>query len=193
MVGCIAATVTGQGGEGWFCPDTTIKHAIIPVYLPSEAQPAVVLRVDRVFPDLERRGFFRIGVLPLEVADGVTFEFAATNRVSSALAELQHRLEPPVVSRRAELRRVKFVFLPEIQPRLEARRMRLAREGQWQLLDGVCLQTLTGTVHTASARLQVTGPRAGEVTWETGRATNLFSLSPPLSSNSTLIQPRRPK
>ncbi len=186
-------TFTAQGGEGWFCPDTKLKHAIVPVYLPSESQPAVVLRVERVFPDLERRGFFRIGVLPLEVAEGVTFEFAATNRVSSALAEVQRRLGPPAISRRAELREVKFVFLPEPQPRLEAKRVRLAREGQWHLLDGVCLQTPTGTVHTASARLQVTGLRAGEVTWETGRSANLFSLSPPLSSNSTLIQSQEPK
>ncbi len=183
---CIALTATVQGAEGFSSANLKIKKAVIPIYLASDTQPAAVVRVERIFPDFERRGFFRIGLLPLAVAEGVTLELPADDRWARALAEAQRKLATSAAAERVEMRHVKIVFLPESRPRLEAGRIRLNRDGQWQLLDGVSFQTATGQVQTASARLEVSSLKVGELTWRSGESANVIRLFTTNTAKPTL-------
>ena len=60
-----------------------------------EPKPTAV-RVKNLFTDYESKGFFRIGVLPIAVFDGVTFEFVVdpqpTPPVYVAVAEIRELL-----------------------------------------------------------------------------------------------------
>jgi hypothetical protein len=51
-----------------------LQGLALPVYL-DLSSPATVVRADSVSREHQRRGFFRIGALPLLVCEGVTVEF----------------------------------------------------------------------------------------------------------------------
>ncbi|MBI4325061.1 MAG: hypothetical protein HY674_07325 [Chloroflexi bacterium] len=134
------------------------------------------MKVDKVFTEYQRRGFFRIGLLPLVVMDGVKIDFRQVDAASSALARLPQELKPWAGSRMLELRDVKFAFPVEPKERLRAGKVRWLENGQWQLSNGVTIQMTTNKVKVAQATLQVAGPSAGLVAWGSPSALSRFSL-----------------
>jgi hypothetical protein len=51
------------------------KRATIPIFVREQPRPVLIIRIDSIFKDYQRKGFFRIGLLPQWVAEGVTLEF----------------------------------------------------------------------------------------------------------------------
>ena len=159
-----------------------------PVYLGTSPKPAAVLKIDRIYTDYQRKGFFRIGLLPMVVADGVTFEFLQPGKIEETLSEMRAWLEPKATSKVLELRKVTFNFPSAFQRKLMAKRVRLLEQGRWQLFDGVTYQNATNLAYAPRALLQVTGKHAGWLTLEstnTVEAIRLFSGLPPPGGNST--------
>ncbi len=155
---------------------TKISGAVIPIFLEDNRPAAAVLKVDKVYTEYQRRGFFRIGLLPLVVMEGVKIDFRQVDAASSALARLPKELKPWAGSRMLELRDVKFAFPAEPKERLRAAKVRWLENGQWQLSNGVAIQMATNEVKVQQALLQIAGPSAGVVAWGDPNALSSFNL-----------------
>lgn len=118
-----------------------------------------LLHVQKVYTDYERRFFLRIGALPVEVLDGVTIEICNPAQAANKLEHLTNWLTPQR-ARRIELRKVSLVAG---QNRLDAGQIRLAANGKWELSEGVKFSIGTNVIQAASATLQTSGIRAGEI------------------------------
>lgn len=139
------------------------RDVAYPVYL--ERQIAALVRVDRVFTDYETKGFFRIGVLPILVLDGVTIELRHPIAPGCRFSALDEAFGSRI-RKRFELRRVKIIDNTSLN-RLEAGRVCVTVAGRWELLDGVTFISGTNQTQAAIGFLDVAGARAGEILIET--------------------------
>lgn len=153
------------------------RGLVVPIHL--DANPsgtAAVIRIDHFSADHQRKGFFRIGLLPLLVADGVVFEFRDPASIAECLAGSRSRLEQWFGGRLLELRRVEFRFPTGGNQRLEARRVSFAADGHWELSGGVKWRAATDECEAASGHLQIFGNQAGQLVMEPISGPKLFSL-----------------
>ena len=153
----------------------SVQRAVVPLYPTGSFKLSAVVRVDRAFMDYQHRGFFRIGLFPIGVLDGVTFEARDTADPLASLASVRHWLGTKA-GQRIEMRRVKFLFSPT--NRLEAGLARCAAGNRWELLNGVRFVSGAGEVRAPRATLELAGPRGGRVILDTApRTTNTFLAS----------------
>jgi len=208
---------------------TQIKNAIIPICLDADAKLVAVVRTRHIFSDYQRRGFFRIGVLPLLVIDGLEVEIREPSQATAALGAVHSRIVFKEFARKAvEGRNFRLSFgsgepfvqtgshtnglrpypvdalgdvltprpgptaielkesgrgLPHSRtlargseaPRngvggacvLRAETVRLENSDQWRLQDGVVHAAGAEPVNFRYATLQISGPKAGEISCET--------------------------
>ena len=165
-------------GQEWLLnPEDSIKGAVMPVYQKFGTEPVAVCRAERVFSDYQRRGFFRIGVLPLLVFDGLQIEVRDPARVSSILSSVSGRFASKgQIKKAVEGRDFTLRFASESSGRLRARRVRLERGTEWHLQDGTVDQLGGEAVSFSRATLTVTGANAGEVVCETTNGAVRFRL-----------------
>lgn len=171
-------------------PAPLAKGIAAAVYLDDWASPAAIVRVRRIYPDHQRMGFFRIGVLPQVICEDVVLELHSTVQLGQTLARVRKSLKPHTGNAVLELRRVAFVFPPETQPRLQAGAVRIPEAGPWQLVD-VAFPAGQAPERAARGRLQVAGPQSGWLSWESGgrgRSTNLFDLAVSANHKSREVQ-----
>ena len=109
----------------------SVQRAVVPLYPTNSFKLSAIVRVDRVFTDYQRRGFFRIGLLPVVVLDGVTFEAQDTSDPLGSLACVRRWLATKA-GQRIEMRRVKFIFS---RPTIWKQVWR----GAWPRIIGNCL------------------------------------------------------
>ena len=176
---CLGLVVLPGAANGQGLPlssRTKINGVVIPIFLEDNRPAAAVLKVDKIHTEYQRRGFFRIGLLPLVVMEGVKIDFRQANAASSALARLPKEMKPWAGSRMLELRDVKFAFRAEPKERLRAGKMRWLENGQWQLSNGVTIQMTPNEVQVQQALLQIAGPSAGTVAWGPPNASSSFNL-----------------
>jgi hypothetical protein len=167
LFGCFAFWhACAQPAAGLLGGGLALKGGVISLYSGTEAEPATVVRLDRVYMDYESKGFFRIGILPIGVMEGVTFELHHPESVTNSLAQL-HQWLGPRAARRLELRRVSFVVSAPVTNRLETGRARLAADGKLALFDGVTLLSGTNEMRAARGELQISGAQAGRLIMET--------------------------
>ncbi len=165
----------GQTLSDLFQSGASLQGAVLPIYSSKTMKLTAIVRVDRTSTEYERRGFFRIGMWPIAVLDGVTYEATNSTSPADALANLHHWLGPST-SKRVELRRVKLIFSPSI--RLEAGAARCEADGHWELLNGVHFVSGAQDLRAAQGALQLAGPLAGQVVLETlPRSTNTVMAS----------------
>jgi hypothetical protein len=160
-----------------------IHDAVIPLQIGYESEPAAVVRVDRIYTEYARKGFFRIGVLPIRVMAGVTFEVREPQRAADSLGRLPQWLEGEG-ARKVELRQVKFRIVPARSDLLEADRACLAADGRLELFGGVRFGTEPNQVQAVRGILQIAGPKAGQLVLQTTppSTNNVFAgfSNPPL-------------
>lgn len=124
------------------------------------AMPAAMVSIDEVTVGAQRRGFFRIAVLPLVIGDGVEIRFRAAD--ATALADLAATFEAIARTEVLELRRVAW-FEPGVkEPCLRADKVEISGAKAWEL-TGV---DLPGGTRVETARLSVAGNKAGTLRWE---------------------------
>jgi hypothetical protein len=135
----------------------------------------MVVRLDRVYTDYQSKGFFRIGLLPIGVMEGVTFQLRHPDSVTNALAQM-HQWLGAGAAKRLELRRVKFLVPAPVNARLESGRAQVAPGGKLELFDGVSFASGTNQMRAARGVLQITGEQAGQLVMETAPpwTNNLF-------------------
>lgn len=153
----------GQSPADLLAGKCRIDHAVIPFYSGSEPEPSGVAYVDRFYTDYESRGFFKIGLLPVGVFEGVTFQIQHPETFTNSLARMQEWLRPQS-SDRIELRDVTFLVASAtatVTNRLKCGSARLGANGCWNLFGDVRFQSGTNLMRAEAARLQVVGENAG--------------------------------
>jgi hypothetical protein len=78
--------------HGQMLPGTKAKGMVMPVYVRGHSQAAAVLRIERISAEYQRKGFFRIGLLPQIVAEGVSIELRQSGALTNALWRSSPRL-----------------------------------------------------------------------------------------------------
>ena len=168
----------------------TLKKAVMPVYMDFGSPAVAVLRAERIYPTHQRWGYFRLGLRPMLVCDGVTLEICDAAKTTQALAGVRDNLQAQAGGMLIELREVAVRFTGEITPRLRAGTIRLQDQGEW-LLANVSLFSGTNLLCIPRACLQVTGPEAGRVTWESGGTQVTANLLADHSTPNSLVTTQR--
>jgi hypothetical protein len=134
------------------------KGVVISSYHPQTLALAGQARAGRVFIEFERRGFFRIGVLPVVVAQDVQVQLQSLSGLTNVFDgfRLSHQRQ-----RKLELRNLELTVFGDKHSRLHAATARLAADGAVEL-TGVSVHDPTGSEQSyPAARLHLTGAAAG--------------------------------
>lgn len=139
------------------------KEVSIPLYSPGQPEPTAVIRIKRIYKDHQRRGFFRIGVLPLWVAEEVHVQLLSYQNSDQLLNQLTRALtsQHSGLSQSLEIRSLQLRLPDSAEPRLEAGRVRIAEDGSWRLLDSVTWRTDSQTIHCNQASLSASQDSSG--------------------------------
>jgi hypothetical protein len=126
------------------------------------------LHATRAFIDHEKWGFFRVGLLPIFVVEGVQVQILSAGCLTNALPGLNSWNPSPGGLRRLELRNIDVSLLSEKEPRLHAATARVSQSGALEL-SGVSVPAGGGgPVSIPKATLQISGPAAGCLRWNDG-------------------------
>lgn len=93
---------------GTTLPPTDTRRFVMPLYADGQAAPVAVLRIERLATEYEKRGLFRIGLLPKVVFTGLSVELDTVERLPLALASLQRLIERSRQGQSWELRLVRI-------------------------------------------------------------------------------------
>jgi hypothetical protein len=199
MLGCTLAILTGACAEpalGQIASGVQldqIKGAVVPLYVEASREPAAVIRVGSIRKDYERRGFFRIALLPLLVAEDVSVELRNLPGSSNLLAAVKTHLGRTERHAALELKRLTVMVAGDKEPRLKAGTVHLQAEGRWSLRDGVDFIMDGKSVHAPQGDLAVTGPQAGLLMLQPGPAASAFNLfaprAEPTAERNTALPP----
>ena len=83
------------------------RGVVASFYSGTERTPSVVVRVDSIFTDYERKGFFRIGVLPMGVMEGFDLEVRHPKSITNSLAQTLRWINARA-GKRLEFRKIKI-------------------------------------------------------------------------------------
>lgn len=141
--------------------------------------PVVIIHAARIFTDYERHGFFRIGVLPIPVAENVQIQIQSADCLTNALFALHSWDDPSAGVKRLELRTIKIEVFGDKQPRLTAVSARIGQNGNLEL-SAVSLSNAAGPqVSIPKATLQIAGSSAGWLHWNCdGQSQDVFLFKP---------------
>ncbi len=134
-----------------------------------------------VFVDYEHWGFFRIGLLPVLVAENVQVKIQSAECLTNALADLRSWHQPASGCRQLELRNLEITMNGENQPRLRAAIARVGPDGAVKLSTVAVRNAAGQEVSLLKAALQISGPSAGRLCWnDGGQQKTLRILQTPL-------------
>jgi hypothetical protein len=173
---CLAAFVflpaRGQAVMNWMQAARGARDLVIPRYSEPDKALYAVISVDKVYTEYEKKGFFRIGALPVAVLEGVTYEVKDPAPASKNLVRLRSWLGADT-GNHVELRGVKIVASPT--SKLEGGRLLFLDNERWQLTGGVRLISGAVELRAESATFRVAGAQAGELILQTTPpTTNTF-------------------
>ncbi len=184
----ILSTVIGVSfGKGGLLPgQAQFKGILVPICIGSNREPVAIFRAKHVFSDYQRRGFFRIGVLPLLVIDGLSIELRDPSSLPATLnAVPSHALFKDFVRSAVEARQFALSCDSQKDFAVRARLVRLESSDEWRLEDGVVRQSGGGQLSFQRATLRISGPHAGEMNCETSSGVvriELLSSTQPKNS-----------
>ena len=176
-VGRLMARVLGWVIAGWtLCltglssetaprgtPMVEADNAVISVYSAGKRQAEVILRLGKVRRGYERRGFFRIGVLPMLRVQDVSIEFQETQVLRARLDGIAREISELANKRLVSLENVTVRFPGEAEPRLRADAVKFGVSGCWELSGNVRFTFAGESVRTPKAQLNVSGEEAGKL------------------------------
>jgi hypothetical protein len=156
-------------GQTWpFETPTDMKKVEAPIYEKFNPVPVAVLCAERIFGDYQTRGVFRIGALPLSVAEDLSIELKDALRLPAALNALGVRFAPEGGGGRGiEGRNFRLAFSGEKQGSLRARTVRLDRAAEWTMEDGLLNVPNSAPVRFQRGTVTLQGPEAGTIKCQT--------------------------
>ena len=142
------------------------RGAQVPIFSDDSSSLLAVLKIERLFTDRRRMGFFQVRLLPIRVAQGVSLEFKEVKADTNWVGAFHFKAPFAQV---AEWRDVSVKMPDDATPRFHAQRLYAPKsaDADFWLLENVSLQTAAGPVAIPKARLLKTGA-PGRVIWESG-------------------------
>jgi hypothetical protein len=140
-------------------------------------EPVAALKIERIFTDHRRLGFFRVKLLPVLVAEGVHLEFARASPQTNWLEGFRFDPAPSVGRSAVEWRDFSVSVAREKMPRLRADRVHPTVNASSVVcrLEGVTVQSGSGPIKVSRAELRAEGESA-QVTWQTSNANIKLDL-----------------
>lgn len=144
-------------------------------YFGKERTPSLVIRANRIYTDYERKGFYRIGLLPLQVLEDVTIEVRRSDFVIGNSDQLTKWFTTRAATR-TEIRNFTILTGTEEQTRLTSSLARITSQGDCDLFGLVRLHSGTNITTASHATLKLGGPQIGELILltSTPRTNQLF-------------------
>lgn len=158
---------------------TTANEVTLSEYDSKDLSLVFQVHAARIFTDYERRGFFRIGLLPIPVAEDVQVQIQSADCLTNALFALRSWNQPSVGVRRLELRNLEIKLFGEKQSRLRAVTARVGQNGTVELSTVSVFGIAGQQASIPKAILQIAGSSAGCLHWNfDGRSQELFVFKP---------------
>lgn len=129
-------------------------------------KPVAALKIERIYTDHRRLGFFHVKLLPVLVADGVHLEFAQARPQTNWLDGFRFDPAPAVDRSAVEWRDFSVSFAQEKSPRLRANRVHPTVNANFIVcrLEGVTVQAGAEQFNVPKAELRAEG-QSGQVVW----------------------------
>lgn len=133
-----------------------VEGMVFPIYTRPSPEPESILSVSNIHLDFQRKGFFKIGMMPVLVLDGVVLSLRNTNILSSNMTQFSHWIQQDK-AKRFELRN--FVLRNETSKTnlLEAGVVRFLPDGGWQLANGIRGISGSNLVEMPAANYRIAG------------------------------------
>jgi hypothetical protein len=157
----------------------TANNVTISDYSPDDLSLVAKIHADRIFADYERRGFFRIGLLPVPVAENVQIQIKSADCLTNGLLALPAWNRPEIGVRRLEFRKLEIAFFGEKQPRLRAASAHVGRDGTIELSTVSLPDSIDHQTPIPHATLQMAGSSAGWLRWNLGGQPEEFFVFKP--------------
>jgi hypothetical protein len=163
LIGGLAPVYLAAAGIPGTLQTTNIETVI---YGSDFFKPVAVLKIDRIYTDHRRLGFFHIKLLPVLVADGVHLDLAQARPQTNWLDGFRFDPAPAVDRRAVEWRDFSVSFAPDKSPRLQARRVlpTVNADSVVCRLEGVTVQAGSEPITVPKAELRAEG-QSGHVVW----------------------------
>jgi len=140
----------------------------------------------RAFVDHEKWGFFRLGLLPIPVIEGVQVQILSARCLTNVLSDLNSSWNSSSGDlRRLEFRNIEISLLGEKEPRLHATVARVGRSGVLELSNVSVSLDGGGPVSIPKATLQISGPASGCLSWNAGGKGVELSVFKPLENQKS--------
>jgi len=141
--------------------------------------PVIQIHTARIFTDYERHGFFRIGLLPIPVAENVQIQIRSADYLTNALYELHSWDDPSAGVKRLELRTLEIGLFGDKQPRLSAVTARVGQNGTLELSTVSLFDAADQQMSIPKATLQIAGSSTGWLHWNCdGQLQDVFLFKP---------------
>ena len=147
---------------------TPMTEVTVSEYSSKDLSLIAQVQAARVFVDYEHWGFFRIGLLPMLVAENVQVKIQSAEYLTNALADLRSWHQPAAGFRRLELRNLEITISGENQPRLRTAAARVGPDGAVKLSAAAIRDAAGRQISLPDATLQISGPSAGRLCWNSG-------------------------
>lgn len=159
--------VLSAAAQGWPLDSLLgATNVVMTLYPEAGLQPLATIRASHFYKDFQKRGFFRIGLLPIPVAENVVVQIQSAECLTNAMLAIQSWSQPSAGVRCLELRNLEIELSGEKQPRLTAANARVGQSGTLELTK-ICLFNTTGQPTSISkATLQVDGVSVGWLRWK---------------------------
>ena len=142
---------------GTALPPTDARRFVMPIYVDGQSAPVAVLRIEQLATEYEKRGLFRVGLLPKTVLTGVSVELDSVERLPAALAHLQRIIEHSRREHAWELRLVRVTVRRQPVTVLAVGRVTPDGLKAWRL-ENLSQQPANGPARTlATGRLRADG------------------------------------
>ena len=137
------------------------------------------VHAEHLFKDYERHGFFRIGLLPLPVAEKVQIQIKSAECLTNATLALRSWNQPSAGVKRLEVRNLEIKLFGDKQARLSAVSARIGQDGVLDLSAVSIFNAAGGQMSIPKATLQVAGSSAGWLHWSAdGQPQTIFLFKP---------------
>jgi hypothetical protein len=183
----LVASVPAARGQSWALdPHCRMEKAVMAVYRHDSTEVAAFVRANRIYWDYQRRGFFRIGVLPAVVMQGLNIEVRDPAQIAQVLtnAATLFRVKPGVKNA-VEAKGFSLSFESKSRGHLQAKWATLAAGNEWLLEDGTVQCPATGVAGFDRALLTVAGPGAGTLSCQTTNGPLTLNLVPAAEERET--------
>ena len=158
---------------------TTANEVTLSEYDSKDLSLVFQVHAARIFTDYERRGFFRIGLLPIPVVEDIQIQIQSADCLTNALFALRSWNQPSVGVRRLELRNLEIKLFGEKQSRLRAVTARVGQNDTVELSTVSVIGIAGQQASIPKATLQIAGSSAGCLHWNfDGRSQELFVFKP---------------